>query len=96
MPGEHDEVVLRQLVTSVEFGFEKASSYQKSMVKQIETPVAPLTDTEKNEDNYLPVFNVNNTVCHPIIKIRCVENNRIITNTDNGIFNYAEIQNGLI
>ena len=92
---ERNEAVLRQLVTSVEFGFEKASRYQKSMVKQIETPAATLTDHEKNEDNYLPVFNANNTVCRPIIKIRCVEDNRLITNIDNGIFNYAEIENGL-
>ena len=59
---ERNEEVHRQLVTSVEFGFEKASSYQRSMVKQIETPAAPLTNTEKNRDNYLPVFNANNTV----------------------------------
>ncbi|MDY3928052.1 MAG: DUF5696 domain-containing protein [Clostridia bacterium] len=90
---ENGETVLRQLVTTVELGFEQASTYQKSFVKPIETAEATLIDVEKGNNNYLPEFKLNNTVCHPIVKVRRIENNEIITNIDNGSFDYTEAGN---
>ena len=90
---EYGEVVLRQRVASVEFAFDKPGEYLKGLVKPIETNEASLEILDKNDDNHLPEWSVNNRVCHPIIKIRCIKDNKVITNIENDAFDYGVVGN---